>query len=64
MNMRLGIRSITCLYRTGSLETATSELEKYNLDLEAVKEVAWVERGSQPADDYILYMEMLMLNIT
>jgi hypothetical protein len=38
------------LCRVDSLETAASELENFNLELVAVKEVRWVKSGSQPAD--------------
>jgi len=33
----------------------TNELAKYNLHPMAVKEVIWVEGGSQAADDYTFF---------
>jgi hypothetical protein len=43
MDMRFGIWNVRSLHIVGSLKTVTRELAKYNFDLEAVKEVRWVE---------------------
>jgi len=58
----LGLRQIPqndlgngCLCRASLLETAASELEKYNLHLVAVQEVRWDNGGSQPADNYTFF---------
>jgi hypothetical protein len=50
--MIFGTWNVWSLYRVGSLKTVAGELANYNLDLMAVREVTWVEGGSQPGDDY------------
>jgi exonuclease III len=55
MDMKLGTWNVRNVYRAGSVKTATSELEKYNLNLVAVQQVRRVEGGSQPADDYTFF---------
>jgi exonuclease III len=52
MDMRFGTWNVRSLYKAGSLQTAASELAKYNLNLVTIQEVRWVEGGSQPTDDY------------
>jgi hypothetical protein len=43
--------NVRIFYRAVSLKTVACELAKV-LDVVSVKEVRWVEGGSQPADDY------------
>jgi hypothetical protein len=61
--MKFGTWSVRSLCRTGSLKTVASKVPKYNLDQMTIKEVIWDKDGSQPAEDYIFFMEMGMLNI-
>jgi hypothetical protein len=53
--MRFGTLNVGSLYRAGSPQTVASKLENYNLDPVAVKEVRWVNNGSEPADDYTVF---------
>jgi len=39
------------LYKAGSLQTAASELARFNLDLVAVQQITGVKVGRQPADN-------------
>jgi len=53
VDTRCGAHNVRKIYSIGSLKTVTSELAMYNLNLVTVREIIWVEDGSQPADDYI-----------
>jgi hypothetical protein len=57
-----GIWNMECqqsLYRAGLLETVSSELLKYMLDLEAIKEVRWDTGSSRPVE-YCIHFSMKM----
>jgi hypothetical protein len=57
MYIRYETWNVRSLYRLDSLKTVASELEEYNLDLVAVKEVrcGCNKDGSEPADKYLYF---------
>jgi exonuclease III len=64
MDMKFGTWNLSGLNTAGSLKTVAREIAKNNLDLVAVQEVRRVEGGSQSADVYTFYMEIIMLIIS
>jgi hypothetical protein len=49
--MRFGTLNARSFYRSGSLKTVVSELEKCKSDLVRVQEVRWEKDGNERAED-------------
>jgi len=63
--MKMGTWNIRSLYRPGSLKAAARELERYKLDVVAVKEVRWDKVGTVRVGDYDFFSmgkEMKIIN--
>jgi hypothetical protein len=53
------IWNMECWYRMGSMKTVASKVAKYNLDIDIVHEVRWVEGDRQSAYDFtVLCVEL------
>jgi exonuclease III len=59
MDKRFGNWNVKSLYRSGSTETVSRELEKYKSDLVGVQEVRWDKDSTELADDYTILLQKL-----
>jgi len=53
--MRYGTWNVRCMYRTGSLTTAASELARYKLGIVDVQEVRWGKESTVKAGGFYFF---------
>jgi len=54
-DLRIGTWNVRSLYKTGALQVAVRETEKYKLDILATQEVRWENQDSIPQSKYTFY---------
>jgi hypothetical protein len=60
----MGTWTVKSLYRAALLVTVLKELSKYKLDSVGVQAVSWVGCGTEPAVEYIFFVEKVMRIMT